>query len=118
MFSTAVSATSASREAFRTWLYMTVRNACLMKRRRRAGEPSTFVSIEHGIETAIGTVHMDVADSSRPTDQRLIDGWVDARLRHALKQLSPSLRMVVVMREIECLSRKKSRPSPVSLKPM
>src|SRR5689334_12034204 len=26
-------------DAFRTWLYSTVRNACLMKRRRRAGEP-------------------------------------------------------------------------------
>ena len=25
--------------AFRTWLYRTVRNACLMKRRRRSGEP-------------------------------------------------------------------------------
>ena len=24
--------------AFRTWLYSTVRNACLMKRRRRAGD--------------------------------------------------------------------------------
>src|SRR5512132_4677924 len=32
--------------AFRTWLYTTVRNACLMKRRRRAGEPSHFESLE------------------------------------------------------------------------
>ena len=89
--------------AFRTWLYTTVRNACLMKRRRRAGEPSTFVSIEHGIETTAGTVHVDVADPSRSMDQRLIDGWVDGRLRHALKRLPPSYRMVVVMREIEGL---------------
>jgi RNA polymerase sigma-70 factor (ECF subfamily) len=93
-------------EAFRTWLYTTVRNACLMKRRRRAGEPSRFVSLEHGIETTAGTVRVDVADQSRSMDQRLVDGWLDGRLRHALKHLPPSYRMVVVMREIEGLSTK------------
>src|SRR5215813_6779171 len=93
-------------EAFRTWLYTTVRNACLMKRRRHAGEPSRFVSLEHGIETTAGTVRVDVADPSRSQDQRLIDGWVDGRLRQALKHLPASHRMVLVMREIEGLSTK------------
>jgi RNA polymerase sigma-70 factor, ECF subfamily len=92
--------------AFRTWLYTTVRNACLMKRRRRAGEPSDFVSLQQGIQTNAGMVPVDVADPSRSIDQRLMDGWVDARLREALKQLSPSYRMIVVMREIEGLSTK------------
>ena len=91
-------------EAFRTWLYTTVRNACLMKRRRRAGEPPTFVSIERGIETTDGTVLVDVPDPSRSMDQRLIDGWIDHRLHEALKHLPASYRMVVVMREIEGLS--------------
>lgn len=90
--------------AFRTWLYTTVRNACLMKRRRRAGEPSGFVSVEHGIETAGGTVPVDVPDPSRPVDQRLIDGWIDHRLHEALKRVPPSYRMVLVMREMEGLS--------------
>jgi hypothetical protein len=76
----------------------------LRSRRRRAGEPTTFVSLEHGIETPAGTVRLDVADQSRSMDQQLIDGWVDDRLRHALKHLPPSYRMVVVMREIEGLS--------------
>jgi RNA polymerase sigma-70 factor, ECF subfamily len=93
-------------EAFRTWLYTTVKNACLMKRRRHAGEPSTFVSLERGIETTTGTVPLDVADQSRSMDQKLIDGLVDDRLHQALKQLPPSYRMVVVMREIEGLSTK------------
>jgi RNA polymerase sigma-70 factor (ECF subfamily) len=93
-------------DAFRTWLYTTVRNACLMKRRRRAGEPSHFVSLEQGVETMAGTVCVDVADPSRSMDQRLIDGWLDDRLRHALKHLPPPLRMVVVLREIEGLSTK------------
>ena len=32
--------------AFRTWLYRTVRNACLMKRRRRTGEPQRVLSLD------------------------------------------------------------------------
>ena len=92
--------------AFRTWLYTTVRNACLMKRRRRAGEPSTFVSVEQGIETGDRTVPVDVADPSPSIDQRMMDGWLDDRLRQALKHLPPSYRMIVVMREIEGLSTK------------
>src|SRR5687768_9803886 len=32
--------------AFRTWLYRTVRNACLMKRRRKAGEPPRVLSLD------------------------------------------------------------------------
>jgi RNA polymerase sigma-70 factor (ECF subfamily) len=94
-------------EAFRAWLYTTVRNACLMKRRRRVGEPADFVSLEQGA-AARGDRHapLDVADASRLADQRLIDIWRDGRLRHALKKLPPSYRMIVVMREMEGLSTK------------
>ena len=60
-------------EAFRTWLYTTVRNACLMKRRRRAGEPAHFVSIEDGADAREGSAAVDVADGTRSADQRLID---------------------------------------------
>ena len=88
-------------EGFRTWLYSTVRNACLMKRRRRVGEPSELVSLEEGAPQG---APVDVADPSRPADQRLIDTWLDRRLRHALGQLPPSYRMIVVMREMEGLS--------------
>lgn len=91
-------------EAFRTWLFSTVRNACLMKRRRRVGEPGEFVSLDQGpTETS---ARIDVADASRPADQRLIDAWVDGRLREALKKLPPSFRMIVIMREMEGLSTK------------
>jgi RNA polymerase sigma-70 factor, ECF subfamily len=91
-------------EAFRTWLYSTVRNACLMKRRRRVGEPSRFVSVERGDETDARRAPVDVADPARSVDQKLIDGWVDDRLRQALQHLPPAYRMIVVMREIEGLS--------------
>jgi RNA polymerase sigma-70 factor (ECF subfamily) len=91
-------------EAFRTWLYSTVRNACLMKRRRRVGEPVKFVSLERGDETDTKRAPVDVVDPSRSADQKLIDGSVDDRLRQALKHLPPAYRMIVVMREIEGLS--------------
>jgi RNA polymerase sigma-70 factor (ECF subfamily) len=93
-------------EAFRTWLYTTVRNACLMKRRRRVGEPSHFVSLENGIPSPDGdaSTPIDIADEARPADQQLIDAWMDSRLRDALKKLPPPYRMIVVMREMEGLS--------------
>jgi RNA polymerase sigma-70 factor (ECF subfamily) len=93
-------------DAFRTWLYTTVRNACLMKRRRRAGEPRNFTPIEQHVEEGSRTTVVDVADESRTPDQQMMDGWMDARLRTALKALPATFRMVVVMREMEGLSTK------------
>ena len=83
-------------EAFRTWLYTTVRNACLMKRRRRVGEPEHLMSVEHD--------NADLADMRRPVDQRLIDRSNEMRVRRALQKLSPASRAILVMREMEGLS--------------
>jgi RNA polymerase sigma-70 factor, ECF subfamily len=92
-------------EAFRTWLYTTVRNACLMKRRRHVGEPAHFVSLAQGVPaTDDKAAPVDVADPSRLADQTLIDKWIDGRLNDALKALPPSYRMIVVMREMDGLS--------------
>jgi RNA polymerase sigma-70 factor, ECF subfamily len=76
-----------------------------MKRRRRVGEPAQFVSLERGVPSTDGaTTPVDVVDERRPADERLIDDWMDGRLRHALKKLPPPYRMIVVMREMEGLS--------------
>ncbi len=92
-------------EAFRTWLYTTVRNACLMKRRRRVGEPSHLISVEQGVPSDEGTsAPVDVMDDARPVDQRMIDASSDVRVRKALQKLPPSSRAIVVMREMEGLS--------------
>jgi RNA polymerase sigma-70 factor (ECF subfamily) len=80
-------------DAFRTWLYSTVRNACLMKRRRRAGEPARFEPVD-----------IEVADASRRADERLIETALDWRLRKALAALPATHRMIVVLREVEGLS--------------
>ena len=92
-------------EAFRTWLYQTVRNACLMKRRRRVDEPAHMTSIEQGgTDTDGEPTAMDLPDAQRPADQMLIDSWQSERLRRALSKLSPGYRVIVVLREMEGLS--------------
>ena len=93
-------------EAFRTWLYQTVRNACLMKRRRRVDEPAHLTSLEQGGTDADGEpASMEVPDTSgRPADQQLMDSWESERLRRALATLPPGYRVIVVLREIEGLS--------------
>lgn len=92
-------------EAFRTWLYTTVQNACRMRRRRHVGEPSHLTSIEQGASSGDGEAGpVEVEGHARPADQIMIDAWVSGRLRHALKALPPSYRMIVVLREMEGLS--------------
>ena len=92
-------------EAFRTWLYSTVQNACRMKRRRHVGEPSHLTSIEQGARGSDGAAEpVEVEGHARPADQLMIDSWVSDRLRQALKALPPSYRMIVVLREMEGLS--------------
>jgi RNA polymerase sigma-70 factor (ECF subfamily) len=93
-------------ESFRTWLYSTVRNACLMKRRRHVGEPVAFVPLDQPADDARERGAIHVADRSRPADQHLIDAWMGRRLRSALTSLPRPYRMIIVMREIEGLSTK------------
>ena len=90
-------------EAFRTWLYRIVRNACLMKRRRRVDEPARHVSVEQG-EGGGGMRAIDIEDAARQPDERLIDAWIGDRLRRALARLPRPYRAIVVLREIEGLS--------------
>ena len=92
-------------DAFRTWLYKTVRNACLMKRRRRVDEPAHYVSIEQGGVSEEGEPQtVAVPDHTRPADQQVMDAWIGERLRRALMALPAPYRAIVVMREVEGLS--------------
>ncbi len=93
-------------EAFRTWLYATVRNACLMKRRRRVGQPAEFLPLEQPPGDRHAAPALDIADRARPQDERMMDAWIGRRLRRALQQLPAAHRLIVVMREIEGLSTK------------
>ncbi len=92
-------------EAFRTWLYSTVRNACLMKRRRRADEPRHHESIDEGTRSRDGSLQpLDVADPAPLPDEAAINAWLGRRLRVALGALPAGYRVIVFLREMEGLS--------------
>jgi RNA polymerase sigma-70 factor (ECF subfamily) len=92
-------------EAFRTWLYQTVRNACLMKRRRRVDEPAQMTSLEQGgTDSEGGPAPLDMPAREPSADDRLIDSWMGERLRKALACLPRNYRSIVVLREMEGLS--------------
>ena len=64
-------------EAFRTWLYTTVQNACRMKRRRHVGEPSHLTSIEQGADGGDGEAGpVERRRSRAAADQLVMDAWV------------------------------------------
>lgn len=81
--------------AFRAWLYRTVKNACLIGRRRRAGEsPASPLDGEHG----------EPADLSPAADAALASAEERARLHGALARLRPAYREAVFLRDLEGLS--------------
>jgi len=90
-------------EAFRTWLYRTVRNACLMRRRRRVGEPAHLLSIDDVLPAGGHGGHEPVDRAKRP-DELAINAHLRSRLRKALAKLPRPYRAIVFLREVEGLS--------------
>lgn len=92
--------------AFRAWLYRTVRNACLMKRRRRVDEPARVESLDtelHASDTH-RTPSREPADRGQRPDEQALNAWLGRQLREALATLAPVDRMIVILREVEGLS--------------
>jgi RNA polymerase sigma-70 factor (ECF subfamily) len=92
--------------AFRPWLYRTVRNACLMRRRLHLGEPRHFVSLSELRSTEEGGATFEPVDPGPSPDAVLRGARLRSRMRQALAELPPTLRIVVLLREIEGLSTK------------
>ena len=97
-------ATIREPEAFKPWLHRTVRNACLMNRRRRAHEPKRLESLDHAPRDGGDAMRMDPPDPSRNPEQLAANSGLRARLRRALNQLPPSYRAIVFLREMQGLS--------------
>lgn len=92
--------------AFRTWLYRTVRNACLMKRRRKAGEPARVLSIDDVLPGADGRVGAAVPAAGRSPEALAANAALRRRLGRALLALPPNYRAIVFLRDMEGLSTK------------
>jgi len=89
--------------AFRTWLFRTVRNACLLSRRKRVDEPAHMLSLD----ARDGDDRPSVAEpaASTPTPESLLDAESQrAQLRQALLRLPDTQREILVLRDLEGLS--------------
>jgi RNA polymerase sigma-70 factor (ECF subfamily) len=91
-------------EAFRPWLYRTVRNACLMGRRKRVGEPARLQSLDEVLVGDDGPTRPDAPHPGKNPEQLAENAGVRRRLRKALRTLPGSYRAIVFLREIEGLS--------------
>lgn len=81
--------------AFRAWLYRTVKNACLVGRRRRAGE---------GFAAPLDDSCEEPADRAPGAESVLETAEARIRVRGALARLRPAYREVVFLRDLEGLS--------------
>jgi RNA polymerase sigma-70 factor (ECF subfamily) len=87
-------------KAFRAWLYRTVKNACLIGRRKRVHEPGRLLSLEE----LMPAQDLALPSSDRSPEQLAVDSRTRTRLRRALASLPPSFRVIVFLRDIEGLS--------------
>ena len=93
--------------AFRTWLYRTVRNACLMRRRKRIGEPRQLLSLDAVLPTDdSGSRGVDAAEPGRNPEALALNAALRRRLTKALHALPPGYRTIVFLRDMEGLSTK------------
>ncbi len=91
--------------AFRTWLYRTVKNACLIGRRKHVDEPGRVLSLDDMLPTQSGRERaIDPADPSRGPEEFVINERLRRRLNVALKKLPPPYRLIVFLRDVEGLS--------------
>ena len=91
-------------DAFRPWLYRTVRNACLMGRRKRVGEPGRLQSLDEPQPGPDGPIDRDVRHPGKTPEQLADNAGLRRRLRRALRALPGPYRAVVFLREMEGLS--------------
>ena len=91
-------------EAFRPWLYRTVRNACLMGRRKKVGEPARLRSLDEVLPGRDGPTHPDAPHPGRNPEQLADNAGLRRRLRKALRTLPGPYRAIVFLREMEGLS--------------
>lgn len=93
--------------AFRTWLYRTVHNACLMKRRRKTGEPRRVLSLDDVLPSLEGRrAAVETAEPGRNPEALAMNAALRRRLSKALRALPADYRQIVFLREMEGLSTK------------
>jgi RNA polymerase sigma-70 factor (ECF subfamily) len=91
-------------EAFRPWLYRTVRNACLMNRRKKVHEPARLESLDVAMPGSDDSPRREPPDPGKNPEQLAGNKGLRRQLRKALLTLPGPYRMIVFLREMEGLS--------------
>jgi RNA polymerase sigma-70 factor (ECF subfamily) len=91
-------------EAFRPWLYRTVRNACLMGRRKKVGEPTRLQSLDEVLPGQPYPAGDDLTAPGKDPEQLAENTRLRGRLRKAMRTLPAPYRAIVFLREVEGLS--------------
>lgn len=95
-------------ESFRPWLYRTVRNACLMSRRKRVAEPKRLLSLDDMLPSAGPPVAIDPASTLPNPEEATARVRLRRRLQRAMAKLPAPFRAVVFLRDIEGLSTRET----------
>lgn len=81
---------------FRTWLYRTVKNACLMSRRTKVDQPARFDSLDDGAPGVAAGEPDPEAQTAAAEERR--------RFQAAFRRLPRPYRLVAFLRDVEGLS--------------
>jgi RNA polymerase sigma-70 factor (ECF subfamily) len=84
-------------KGFRTWLYRTVKNACLMSRRRHVNEPARVGSLDEDGAPDVAAVAPNPEEQTAAAAER-------EQFRLAFRTLPPPYRVVAFLRDVEGLS--------------
>jgi RNA polymerase sigma-70 factor (ECF subfamily) len=95
-------------QAFRAWLYRTVRNACLMGRRKKVGEPTRLQSLDDVLPGRFGPLEHELPDPGRDPEALAENAVLRRRLRRAMAGLPAPYRAVIFLREMEGLSTREA----------
>jgi len=90
--------------AFQTWLYRIASNLAVDALRRRKREEARSVSLQEPIGTPDGEVVRELPDALLSPQQRAEQAELQAEVQRAIASLSPKLREVVVMFDLQGLT--------------
>jgi RNA polymerase sigma-70 factor (ECF subfamily) len=88
-------------KGFRTWLYRTVKNACLMSRRTRIDQPKRLDSLDVDDAPEVAGEGPDPEAQTAAAEER-------RRFQAAFRQLPRPYRLVAFLRDVEGLSTKET----------
>jgi RNA polymerase sigma-70 factor, ECF subfamily len=89
--------------SFQTWLYRIASNLAIDTVRRRKYRRNTY-SLDEPVETGEGQMERDVEDESAGPERRLQSAQLQRTVSEAILQLSPKLRTVLILYELQGLS--------------